>query len=409
HSEGFHQLRFEQGEKSTQILVKRNFNLDVKSDILKIPENKVQEALPSWSVGGLYIYSCGDEPSAFATLTHDCLTLNYDIVFTVISILNRLEEYDTDKFDVHGRFMLSNSVLQQNGLYRIPIVDYIVLFLRNYLQDNGFEISDDTYEYTISCDVDNIHRYKDVYLVRKWAVIIIDLLKRPILIYRYLVNSREFALQYDNHQNFDYMLDLAQKHGLVYTFNFIVNNTSIRYDYRYKLSSEFSKLFRLILANGHNVGLHFSYDSLLKGTINKELDKFWSICKGYGTSYSSWRFHYLRFVVPDVFRISASGYTDTSFTFPEAGGFRCGTCHSFTPFNFEDNSIVSFRISPLVVMEGSLLNNPKIGYDSFEEEVGHLINECKKVNGNFSLLWHNSDLNKTNKLLFENTIKLIVQ
>lgn len=83
---------------------------------------------------------------------------------------------------------------------------------------------------------------------------------------------------------------------------------------------------------------------------------------------------------------------DTSLGFAEKIGFRRGTCFPFYLYNFEKNKISQVIEIPLIVMDSSLSNTKYMGL-SQEKAIEHifdLINEVKKFNGVFTILWHNT-------------------
>ena len=403
----YHELVFKQGELMLTLKILKDNNLALCTSLLKFSNDELKAFLPKSEIEEIFIISEVKDRALISFEGQNEIFINYDLIFSIVAILNRYEEYYNEVTDKHGRYLLANSMLSKDNIYKKPVVDQLVYFIRELLEFRGFELVSEQFTYSISCDVDNIHRYKEVFFFRKALTLMKDLVLAPAFPFKYFLNSQNFAEKFDRHQTFDFMLIMADKYGFKYTFNFIVCNTSLRYDYRYKLGREFSKLIRLILSKNHKIGLHFSYNALCDNTTSNELLKFERICQEFDTFFNSWRFHYLRFSVPKVLNLCFKGFYDTSFTFFESGGFRCGTCHAFTPFNLESNSIADFMISPLIVMEGSLLGYSNMSDEEFEREIYFLVKQCRLVNGNFSLLWHNSDLGNREKVLFEKTLKLL--
>jgi hypothetical protein len=185
-------------------------------------------------------------------------------------------------------------------------------------------------------------------------------------------------------------------------FYFIVGNSSFRYDYRYKLSSLFIlSLIKKIIRKGHEVGIHYSYNSSLKRLINKEWLYFFKLCKDLGYKIKGGRMHYLRINFLDTLsQLADAGQNyDNTLTFHEFGGFRCGTCFPFKPYNFITQKKINIEVRPLILMDDSLLNYMNTtDDDNAFIYVKNLIDSCQVVNGTFSILWHNSNLDNKFKL-----------
>jgi hypothetical protein len=106
------------------------------------------------------------------------------------------------------------------------------------------------------------------------------------------------------------------------------------------------------------------------------------------------RQHYLRFRAPDTWRHwEGAGLTyDSTLSFADHEGFRCGTCHPFQPFDLEADRVLDVWEIPLIVMEVTLKNYRYLTPEQAENRILTLARRCQVVNGTFTLLWHNSSL-----------------
>jgi hypothetical protein len=113
-----------------------------------------------------------------------------------------------------------------------------------------------------------------------------------------------------------------------------------------------------------------------------------------GESRYGGRQHFLRFRVPDTWRHweSVGLEYDSSLTFADHEGFRCGTCHPYRPFDFEQNRELDIWEAPLIVMDGTLRTYRGLTPEQGEASVRELARRCREVEGTFTLLWHNSSL-----------------
>ena len=123
------------------------------------------------------------------------------------------------------------------------------------------------------------------------------------------------------------------------------------------------------------------------------------------------RMHYLRWHTPNTLRMwgDSNASYDSTLGYADEPGFRCGTCHDYPAFDALKQEEIDIIIRPLIAMEISVisaqyldLGTGQVALDKFLS----LKNECRKVNGNFTLLWHNSRLpDIATKNLYESILK----
>jgi hypothetical protein len=136
------------------------------------------------------------------------------------------------------------------------------------------------------------------------------------------------------------------------------------------------------------IGLHASYDSFdnpgMLAAEKRRMDKVLD-----GKLYGS-RQHWLRFRVPHTWRhLEQVGLQDDStMSYNEHGGFRCGTCHPFRPFDVEHDTELSIREVPLILKDSTLRRS--LAPAQAEPRTLELAERCKRAEGVFTLLWHNS-------------------
>ena len=83
---------------------------------------------------------------------------------------------------------------------------------------------------------------------------------------------------------------------------------------------------------------------------------------------------------------------DTTLSFADRAGFRCGICLPFKPFDITENRELDIWELPLIVQEGTLkgANYQNLSPGEAYKEMVELIQAVKKCHGVFVLLWHNS-------------------
>ena len=164
---------------------------------------------------------------------------------------------------------------------------------------------------------------------------------------------------------------------------------------------------------GHLIGLHGSYNSYNDYSILKdEYDRLKRVMGGANIKQDLEisRQHYLRWdssITPNLLSKVGLKY-DTTLTHAGYPGFRCGTCYEFPMYDLKNRQELGLIQRPLVVMEASVLKYLGLSYQKGASLIATLANECKKFNGRFSLLWHNSELeNNKKRKLYSNIISTI--
>ena len=337
----------------------------------------------------------------FIRKENNVFTINYDFVSYMIWSLNRLEEYGVNSEDKHSRFELKNSHLFKDELYLRPIVDEWIYFIGSILLASDIDCKQNMFSYEVSHDVDKISRYISVPKTKLITLFLIDLIKRPQMAVSYFTN-RKFFFDKEASNTFDWIMDVSDKHGITSKFYFIPDNTSFKFDFRYNYTNFVKRLITKIDNRGHEVGIHYSYSASSKFNIKTEWMKLRTILSELNIpTEMGGRMHYLRINFLETLRqISTVGQKyDNTLTFHETGGFRCGTCFPYKPFDIYNKSILNVEIRPLIIMEGSVLDYSKIRIDDEKalNYVKKIVLQCYKVGGRFSLLWHNDEFENEKK------------
>ena len=83
---------------------------------------------------------------------------------------------------------------------------------------------------------------------------------------------------------------------------------------------------------------------------------------------------------------------DSSLGFADHAGFRCGLCYEFPMYDLTNRRPLEIRQRPLVLMECSVIDSRYQGLGTSSEAFDYMLelkNECRKYNGDFTILWHN--------------------
>lgn len=321
-----------------------------------------------------------------------------DILGSCFFMLTRWEEFVNKTRDFHNRFPASASLAYKFGFLDRPVVNEYIEMLWNMLKFLGYEgeRKQHKYEMLLTHDVDVPFKYKDLKTgIREIGG---DILKRHSL----SLAIRNTLSKLKSHINpkqdpfytFDFLMEQSEKLGLKSHF-FFMGGGITDYDNCYNLySKKNQQLVKEIQNRGHIIGFHPSYGAYNNSEQwKKEKD---NVEKALNLKVKCGREHYLRFEAPFTWQIWEDNDMewDTTLSYADHEGFRCGTCWEYPVFNFITRKQLKLREKPLIVMEGSLFTyQPDISSDKyFQERVKALKNKCKKYKGTFVYLWHNSTL-----------------
>lgn len=316
-------------------------------------------------------------------------TINYDIVASTFYFLSGWNEYVSSSKDEFGRIKYEDSIIKRLGIAVTPVVNYYFDILneaikkiynkdikKNLWKNNNFAVS-------LTHDIDTC---KSCWLEGSFS----ELKKRRLLSVPKLILSR--FLDTDDWFNFDKIVEIEKRYGAISSFYFLPQKGKVgnwkNADYNIK-SKNIQKTITTLKNSGNEVGVHGSF-----GT-HSDSNKFKTdINRVNSQPIIGNRFHFLMFdpkKTVSVLEECGIKY-DTTLGFAEQIGFRRGTCYPFYLWNFENDEMSSVLEIPLIVMDGTLSNKKYMGISKEESlsKVSELIDEIKKFNGVFTLLWHNT-------------------
>jgi hypothetical protein len=157
---------------------------------------------------------------------------------------------------------------------------------------------------------------------------------------------------------------------------------------------------RRIHQRGHEIGLHPSYNTCSHPEIIvSEGQRLQRICAEEGIEQPHWggRMHYLRWQWPTTaYGWEKAGFSyDSTLSYADRPGFRCGTCHPYSMFDPVAQRPLRLIQRPLIAMECSVISSVYLGLGYGNEALDLfklLKNRCRAVAGQFTLLWHNNSL-----------------
>jgi hypothetical protein len=351
------------------------------------------------------------EPLIVEKTSH--IEIHYDILGLTYWTLNRIEEIDRTDLDIHERFPATNSHAHIHGYLERPIVDEWLHLLGQVILKvwPNLQLRQHQFSMKVSHDVDS----PSLYAFKPWKAILRmmagNLLKRGNLKttlqapWLKIIGGKKIPKK-DPYNTFNFLMNISEANNLTSAFYFICGGNHLN-DADYQLEEpRIRKLMRQLHKRGHEIGLHPSYATYLNpAAIKQEAERLRDICKEEGIEQSVFggRMHYLRWKQPSTLQAweDAGMAYDSTLTYADRPGFRCGTCHEYPAFNPVMQQALKIRIRPLIAMECTVIDEVYLGLGATlaaQSKFLELKDKCRKVQGCFTLLWHNSYLSKKREL-----------
>jgi hypothetical protein len=369
--------------------------------------------------GIISIYNDGGE--LYITREKNKIRTNIDMVSDIFFMLTRYEEFVlAEKKDKYGRFPASESFAYKNIFLHRPIVNEHMELLCSWLESfspclrKKDRWGENSFAVCLSHDVDHILKNGSLFAACRHAAAVLIKLKSFKKAFRYMQSYFQSIRDYtkDPYWTFRYLINVEEKYHFVPSFYFMASAVSDP-DRRYDVNEpKIRKLIHELEAYGCEIGYHGSFESFNNKCImdgeKKQLDLIVQK-KPFGC-----RQHYLRFEIPLTWRYQnqAGILYDTTLTFADHEGFRCGICLPFKPYDILEDKVLDIWELPLLIMEGTL-QSPM--YRNLTPENGlkkiiGLIETVKKHHGVFTILWHNSSFDYNWEgwgFVFEKTVEYL--
>lgn len=361
------------------------------------------------------IYGENPDNPNFFTQSDEHIYLGLDIFGSAFFMLSRYEELvkpDRDKLD---RFPADASLAYQEGFLDRPIINeyleilWACIVFFNPKQERKLH----HFQLNLTHDVDEPYRFAFSGIGRLARRCAGDIYNRRS--FRQALNSihswvkvKTGNIDSDPCNTFNMIMDISEKHEVKSAFYFITDRTS-SYDCDYSIKHPLlRKLMQQIHERGHEIGLHPSYNTYKDiHQTKKEFDVLKEVCDQEGIQQLKWggRQHYLRWNNPTTWQNweEAGLDYDSTLSFAETLGFRCGTCYEYSTFDLINKKHLKLKEIPLTIMDATVFreNYMNLGGDNSGLGLQLMIRYKdlhKKFNGCFTLLWHNSYFNDLNYL-----------
>ena len=327
--------------------------------------------------------------------------LHVDVVASAFYFLSCWHEIISEDRDRHDRFPASSSLQHTLGILRTPVVNQYVGILKVGIEKVLGHPLEETprfggkkFAVCITHDIDYIRKWTPGILYRELVQYFL-LGGKNKRIGKRLERLRSFvkALSGSNdpyRSSLEKILDFEKETGVHATF-FLKTGGSSKHDASYRIRTGYiRKLLQRCETEGHEVGIHPSYNAYLDLSRMREEKR--RLDHASGRPSSSVRQHFLRFRVPETWRIQAElGLLyDTTLGYADHEGFRAGICHPFRPYDVSRDEVIDLWEIPLVAMDGTFQSYRGKSPEESLEIIKSLIGEIRKYRGVAVLLFHNT-------------------
>ncbi|MEI7736062.1 MAG: polysaccharide deacetylase family protein [Ferruginibacter sp.] len=357
--------------------------------------------------GGLHICPAGIlfessiEPQKIDSVLHNGLStpfatatgiFPFDPFAAIFYLVSRYEEYLPHSQNQYGQFRAADAMAYQSGFLHQPVVDIWINELKAELLKlyPAINFTKKTYSSTFTYDIDVAYAYLGRGFKATAGNILRDLLSFNIkkIIVRLKVLLQLAPDPFDTYSHIQEQKAL-NKHDLIFFFLLGTKNA-----FNHNIDPEKKVLQQLIkrLAKTETIGIHPSFYAdaqyALLGNEKKILE---AISK---KTITNSRQHYLRLIWPQTYNnlIEAGIEADYTLGFAEAPGFRAGTCHPFYFYDVQNETATDLLLYPVSFMEGTFIEDMQLTPEAALPIMQQLVDEVKKVNGNFVSIWHNHSL-----------------
>lgn len=338
----------------------------------------------------LYLQNLTDAPDFEKDLSFSSESSNFDLLAAIFFLLARVEEYDNEDLDEHGRYKAENSVLCKKGLLAYPLIDAWVLSFKEAIQNQfSLQAQHESFEVISTIDVDHIYAFK-----HKSTFVRVGSLLRDMLSFQFS-KVRARWLEQDPYDRLEDMLSWHTELDISPIF-FVLTAQRSTYDKSLAPTSIpfISKISSL--STQAEIGIHPSYASNVSEHILKKEKNDLAVIINKPISQS--RQHYLKLAFPETYRRLINQGIESDYTLGYAGqlGFRAGTSRPFYWYDLENDEPTSLRLIPFSVMDVTLKNYLSLSPEEAEEQIKPIIKSLRAYNGCFCLIWHNSSFYELN-------------
>lgn len=319
--------------------------------------------------------------------------IDFDLFSAIFYFISRYEEYLPFRKDRHGRFEAKQSFAYKHGFLDQALVDRYIIFLREKLQTKFPSLNFKKSEFRVqpSIDIDQVFAIQGKSFIR-WM----SACTKALASFQFRTLAKLLAVKIANAKDpydvYDKFESIHAKYNLTAIYFFLFSKKRTKYDINI---SRKNKAFRRIiqkLSLTSMIGIHPSYYSKSNTTIIiEELNLLSSVSS---QLIDSSRQHFLKLKMPYTYKalLAIGIQNEYSMGYASLPGFRASTSLSFQFYDLNQEQISFLRIHPFSVMDATFKHYLNVSAFEALEQIYAIIDEIKRVNGQFIPLWHNESM-----------------
>lgn len=348
------------------------------------------------------LFPLGPEKRLYS-ITGRALVFHHDLIKSCFYLLSGFQELHPEETDPLGRFPYSGSIQEKCGFIHRPLVneyfEVITRGIKEFAAAQGLPAEERhafrEWAFFLSHDVDSIDTYtwyEAGYRIKQLMGLVpsdLGLRRRFRIASRYCLQRMNFVNRVNAHWDFEFLRQLEEDHGFSSTWFFLPKD-QLHQDAYYTFDEpRVVKLFDSLNQSGCEIGIHGTVRSSGSlGALRRDMEHLKRYSPQEVRGIRQHRLLFDREVTHSLHEQAGLLY-DTSMGFAQHEGFRNSYCLPFRPWDHGDQRMMETWEIPLVVMDVTLFNYRKLGFEEAFHNIGELVNQVIRFHGVFSLLWHN--------------------
>lgn len=315
--------------------------------------------------------------------------IGYDAPGLIFHQLSRVEERVPVLQDSYGRFPYEETLAARRGCYGDPLADRAARDLARAITGEPNRAPWGDYSVVPTHDVDKLRGYNYVHEPLRYAVG--DAFKRaqPRRAMQRLYRGYFAGLPWTSLEE---MMSLSERYGVKSEFYYI-GPSRLPQDTPYGVTMPdlVRRTAEAIRARGHIVGFHPGHGTCRDATA-------WTAQKAaleaqVGGPLTRGRQHRLEYdfaETPDIWDAAGMEF-DCTPAFPQATGFRTGTCRPHRAYSLRRRSTLKLRLLSTPVQDFAYFSNGKyrdLGLNAALEEAAGAVEICRRYRGTLCVLQH---------------------
>ena len=314
--------------------------------------------------------------------------LGYDALGLIFLMLSRLEERDGPESDRYGRFRHEAALATRLGRHANPLADQAVFDLARALTGKERPANRTAYEVVMTHDADRLRGYHRWHEPLRNAPG--DMIKRR----RLAAGLRRLTRAYlggEPWRSVRALMSLSEEAGLQGRFYFM-GPTRRKMDspYARTMAGLLRRVAGEIVARGHRVGFHPGFGTHADAAEWRRQKA--GLEEVIGRPVEEGRQHVLGYAAettPDIWD-DAGMRLDLTLAFPEATGFRSGTCRRFPAYSLCRRRALQLEQVATAIVDFGLFGGKyrDLTVEAALADVAPAVEACRRYGGTLVLLYH---------------------